>query len=106
MGAVRPPRGFPTKREFFLFSTIRFISRSHYYRWAPRHPWSTLSALPTGRACSSPLPPWDASATVVLSRPATSVAVPPAPAPTAFAATLVSPPRTYPWPVSPLQTVG
>src|SRR6266478_2887719 len=28
MAAVRPPRGLPTKREFFLFSTTRFISRS------------------------------------------------------------------------------
>src|SRR5580693_2833940 len=25
---VRPPRGLPTKREFFLFNTTRFISRS------------------------------------------------------------------------------
>jgi hypothetical protein len=28
MAAVRPPRGLPTKREFFRFNTIRFISRS------------------------------------------------------------------------------
>src|SRR6266446_5539930 len=25
---VRPPRGLPTKREFFRFNTTRFISRS------------------------------------------------------------------------------
>ena len=28
IAAVRPPRGLPTNKEFFLFNTTRFISRS------------------------------------------------------------------------------
>jgi hypothetical protein len=29
IAAVRPSRGLPTNKEFFLFNTTRFISRSH-----------------------------------------------------------------------------